>query len=76
MGPDIVHGDCIWVEIVVWERLLGHDRPVVSVPAVYNFLNIRKMIVQGQQGSDTISNRWDAPRFPYGPSGDDGPFEI
>ena len=42
MGLDIVHGDCIWVEIVVWERLLGHNRPVVSVPAVYNFLNIRK----------------------------------
>ena len=63
MGLDIVHGDCIWVEIVAWERLLGHDRPVVSVPAVYNFLNIRKMIVQGQQSSDTISNRWDAPNF-------------
>ena len=42
MGLDIVHGDCIWVEIVAWERLLGHDRPVVSVPAVYKFLNIRK----------------------------------
>ena len=63
MGFDIMHGDCIRVEIIIWERLLGHDRPVVSVPAVYNFLNIRKMIVQGQQGSDTISNRWDAPNF-------------
>ena len=76
MGLDFVHSDSFWAEIVAWERLLGRDRPVVSVPAVYNFLNIRKMIVQGQQGSDTISNHWDAQRFPYGPSGNDGPFEI
>ena len=35
---DFVHGDASQAEIVAWERLLGHGRPVLSVPAPYNFL--------------------------------------
>ena len=76
MGLDFVHSDSFWAEIVAWERLLGRDRPVVSVPAAYNFLKVGKIISPGQQGRNTISNRRDAPRFPYGKSSDDGPSEI